>query len=143
MRIFENICFTKNLPFQVSFLIYSDFRSSRLQMFFKIFVLKNFSIFTGKHLCWSLFLIKLLISLFFNIFIKDIFNIFIFILEIEEKRFFKIVGSIVSNMERINIKKEHNQHNAVFKVLRQVSYYLNFTDLWITPLIFSFYLVMN
>ena len=33
-------------------------RSSRLQMFFKIGVLKNFAIFTGKHLCWSLFLIK-------------------------------------------------------------------------------------
>ena len=27
-------------------------------MFFKIDVLKNFTIFTGKHLCWSLFLIK-------------------------------------------------------------------------------------
>ena len=34
-------------------------RSSRLQMFFKIGVLKNFANFTGKHLCWSLFLIKL------------------------------------------------------------------------------------
>ena len=29
--------------------------SSRLQMFFKICVLENFTIFTGKHLCWSLF----------------------------------------------------------------------------------------
>ena len=28
-------------------------------MFFKIDVLKNFAIFTEKHLCWSLFLIKL------------------------------------------------------------------------------------
>ena len=35
-------------------------RSSRSQMLFKIGVLKNFTIFTGKHLCWSLFLIKLL-----------------------------------------------------------------------------------
>ena len=35
------------------------FRSSRSQMFFKIDVLKNFVIFTGKHLCRSLFLIKL------------------------------------------------------------------------------------
>ena len=35
-------------------------RSSRLQMFFKIFVLKNFAIFTTKHLCWRLFEIKLL-----------------------------------------------------------------------------------
>ena len=34
-------------------------RSSHLQMFFKIGILKNFAIFPGKHLCWSLFLIKL------------------------------------------------------------------------------------
>ena len=34
-------------------------RGSRSHMFFKIGVLKNFTIFTGKHLCWSLFLIKL------------------------------------------------------------------------------------
>ena len=30
-----------------------------LQMFLKIDVLKNFASFTGKHLCWHLFLIKL------------------------------------------------------------------------------------
>ena len=34
-------------------------RSSGWQMFFKIDALKNFAIFTEKHLCWSLFLIKL------------------------------------------------------------------------------------
>ena len=34
-------------------------RSSRSQMFFITSVLKNFAIFTGEHLCWSLFLIKL------------------------------------------------------------------------------------
>ena len=34
-------------------------RSSRSQMFFKIDVLKNFENFTGKHQCWSFFLIKL------------------------------------------------------------------------------------
>ena len=28
-------------------------------MLFKISILKNFTIFTGKHLCWSLYLIKL------------------------------------------------------------------------------------
>ena len=31
----------------------------RTQMFIKIGVLTNFTIFTRKHLCWSLFLIKL------------------------------------------------------------------------------------
>ena len=40
-------------------IICTTFRSSRSQMFFKIGVLKNFAIFTEKHLCWSLFLIKL------------------------------------------------------------------------------------
>ena len=34
-------------------------RSSRSQIFFKIGVLKKFTIFTGKLLCWSLFLMKL------------------------------------------------------------------------------------
>ena len=34
-------------------------RSSRSQMSFKIEIFKNFAIFTGKHLCWSLFVIKL------------------------------------------------------------------------------------
>ena len=34
-------------------------RNSPSQMFFKIGVLKNITIFTGKHLCCSLFLIKL------------------------------------------------------------------------------------
>ena len=35
------------------------FRSRRSQRFFKIGVLKNFAILTGKHLHWRLFLIKL------------------------------------------------------------------------------------
>ena len=34
-------------------------KSSHSEIFFKIGVLKNFAIFTGKHLCLSLFLIKL------------------------------------------------------------------------------------
>ena len=34
----------------------SSFRSSRLQILFKIGAPKNFAILTGKHLCWSLFL---------------------------------------------------------------------------------------
>ena len=33
-------------------------RTSRLKMFFMIGVLKNFAIFTEKHLCWSHFLIN-------------------------------------------------------------------------------------
>ena len=37
----------------------SSLTSSRSQMFFKIGVLKNFTLFTRKHLYWSLILIKL------------------------------------------------------------------------------------
>ena len=36
------------------------------QMYFKIGVFKNFDIFTGKHLCWSVFLIKLQACIFMN-----------------------------------------------------------------------------
>ena len=38
----------KHLLSQVSFWVYSDFRSSRSPMFFKIVVLKNFAIFIGN-----------------------------------------------------------------------------------------------
>ena len=48
MIIFKFHCFTA-----------SQNRSSCLQMFFRIGVLKNFTIFTGKHLHWGVFLIKL------------------------------------------------------------------------------------
>ena len=39
--------------------VFSHYRSSCWQMFFKIGVLKIFAIFSGKQLCWSLFLMKL------------------------------------------------------------------------------------
>ena len=45
-------------------------RSSRLQMFFRICVLKRFAIFTGKHLCWSRFFKKIFLELLFFNFIK-------------------------------------------------------------------------
>ena len=34
-----------------------SFRSSRSHMFFRIGILKNLAIFTGRHLCWSLLLL--------------------------------------------------------------------------------------
>ena len=40
-------------------LSWSSSRSSRRRCSIKKAVLKNFTIFTGKHLCWSLFLTKL------------------------------------------------------------------------------------
>ena len=46
-------------------------RSSHLPMFLKIGVLKKFAIFTGKYLCWSLFLVKLLFFRPANLFKSD------------------------------------------------------------------------
>ena len=42
-------------------------KSSRSQMIFKMGVFKKFAILTGKHLCWSLFLIKLQAFRFFPV----------------------------------------------------------------------------
>ena len=39
--------------------VFTLFRSSHRRCFIKKAVLKHFAIFTWKHLCWSLFLIKL------------------------------------------------------------------------------------
>ena len=58
-------CFKLNLATMVhhtlltSVLWNSCSKCNRSQMFFKIDFLNNFVIFTGKYLCWSLFLIKL------------------------------------------------------------------------------------
>ena len=53
-----------NIHPNISFLkmLYCNFlkgRSSRWEMFSKKGILKNFSKFTGKHMCWSLFFNKL------------------------------------------------------------------------------------
>ena len=44
---------------EVSFLEATYFRSNHQRCSIKKVILKNFAIFTRKHLCWSLFLIKL------------------------------------------------------------------------------------
>ena len=56
--VFEKM--SSSIPmFLVMLLAHVGKRSnSRSQMFSKTGVLKNFAIFTGKNLCWSLFLIK-------------------------------------------------------------------------------------
>ena len=55
--------FVTRTKFVFSKIELSNFRSTRLQVFFKIPVLKNFSYFTGKHMCRNLFLIKLQVVL--------------------------------------------------------------------------------
>ena len=63
---FKNFWLQKFIQNQLPFprsnftFLFSDFyRSNRAQMLFKIGVFRNFAKFTGKRLCWSLFLIKL------------------------------------------------------------------------------------
>ena len=50
---------------------FAVYRTSCEQMFLKIGVLNKFAIFTGKHLCWSIFLIKLEAWNPANLFIRD------------------------------------------------------------------------
>ena len=72
------ICF-KNLWKKSGVVVKSCSRSSRSQkkkkMFFKIGVLKNFAVFTGKQQYWSIFLIKLQLlgNLFWRTFVNDCF----------------------------------------------------------------------
>ena len=65
---FSNVSGNEILSWCILKTMKSDCRSSRLQMFIKISVLKNFESFTGKHLCWSLFLTKLQSFKFFKMF---------------------------------------------------------------------------
>ena len=54
--------------------IFIIFRSSHKQMFSRTGVIGNFTIFTGKHLCWGPFLIKLQalgLQLYFNLVPKE------------------------------------------------------------------------
>ena len=57
ISLLNGICFS--YPKKREFFAVFCFRSICWQMFFKISVLKNFTNFTRKHLCWSLILIKL------------------------------------------------------------------------------------
>ena len=58
-KIFKNLMsFT---PFRNGYLV--TFKKLQMQppkVFYKKAVIKNFAIFTGKHLCWSLFLIQII-----------------------------------------------------------------------------------
>ena len=59
--LFFKACFRRVLLPQrlLLFLLKTDAEAAVRKCFFKIVILKNFAIFTGKHLCWNLFLIKL------------------------------------------------------------------------------------
>ena len=59
--VYDNFPQTKSIPMFSRGVKreYRTERSSLTQQFFKIGVLKHFAIFTGMHLCWSLFQIKL------------------------------------------------------------------------------------
>ena len=54
--LYQISCFVLFVTNKASTKTWQSSRGSHSQMLFKIGVLKNFSNFTGKHLCWSLFL---------------------------------------------------------------------------------------
>ena len=58
LRSFDDWCW-QGMDVKIICRGYERDRSSHLWMFFKLGVLKHFPIFTGKHTCWSLYLIKL------------------------------------------------------------------------------------
>ena len=57
-KIYKEHLFYRTPPMNASELTSILLRNSRSQLFFKLDVLNNFAYFTGKHLCWSLFLLK-------------------------------------------------------------------------------------
>ena len=54
--VFEKV--SSSLPMLLVMLVVAKRSNSRSQVIFKTSVLKNFVILTGKHLCWSLFLLN-------------------------------------------------------------------------------------
>ena len=67
------------------------FRGRRSQIFFKVSVFKNFAIFTEKHLCWNLFLIKLQIWRPVTWFSSDYWEIFNSSFFIEDLRWLLLI----------------------------------------------------
>ena len=57
-KIYKEHLFYRTPPMNASEPTSILLRNSRSQLFFKLDVLNNFAYFTGKHLCWSLFLLK-------------------------------------------------------------------------------------
>ena len=76
-------------------------RSSRSQIFFKIGILKNFALITGKHLWWSLFSIKLQVWI-----IKSSFNSLVWLVLILE-----IIPKAIWNCIIVNpLIRKHVRH---------------------------------
>ena len=64
---FMNFLNVDQLYYKIVYLFeWHDYKSSHLQMFYKICVVRNFAKFTGKHLFRSLFLVKLLARLYWK-----------------------------------------------------------------------------
>ena len=82
--------------------------SSRSNMFFKIGVLKDFANFTGKHLCWILFLRK-----FFTDFIK---NTPAQVLSYEICKIFKSTFSYKTPPVAASVKRDSNTGAYLWKL---------------------------
>ena len=82
-------------------LSWSSSRSSRRRCSIKKAVLKNFTIFTGKHLCWSLFLTKLQASIpYENFWFSDVFRGYR-VLQLCERLFLAILKNSTIKFDRV------------------------------------------
>ena len=97
-------------------------KSSLLQMFLKIGVLRNFKIFAEKHLCWSPFLIKILACNFIEktlqhrCFPKNIAKFVRTAFFIEHLRWLLLVTAIsrrYSEKQLLQNSKDNMLHNSV------------------------------
>ena len=59
-------CNTQNLSRMIYFNITGRFQKQPPEVYYKKAILKNYAIFTTKHLFWCLFLIKFINKLYFN-----------------------------------------------------------------------------
>ena len=88
------------------------YRSSHLQMIFKICVLENFAIFTGKHLCWSHFFWKIFFGANFLTFSKrdPSTGVFLWIIQNSEEQPFLehpwwLLLNFLQSLLKITVKK--------------------------------------
>ena len=86
---------TNEMKCLLHFLLLVVLRSNnRLQIFFKTVVLKYFAIFTGKHLCWSRYLIKFQCLHFY---LKRDSNTGVFMLKLQREASILNLNNLVSN----------------------------------------------
>ena len=107
-KLVDQKTFEKSNPTNGLNVLYTKDRSSRSQIFFKIGVLKISVNFTGKHLCWSLFLIKLREDLGPATLLKRDSNTDVFLLNFKNTFF-------TEYLRRMLLQRKRNMSSLYFK----------------------------